>query len=171
MKFWRLITNFLLAIVMFLIPLSNLTLLPSDAEAASSTSVTKSILNAADGEDFSGKSLIKAEFNNTTFKNINFTNADLRGALFNGVFLDGANLHGINFGSGIAYVSRFKDVDLTDAILTDSNMLRSTFDNVNVTGADFTDALLSVQDTKKLCVNASGKNSKTGVDTRESLGC
>jgi len=156
---------------MFLIPLSNLTLLPSDAEAASSTSVTKSILNAADGEDFSGKSLIKAEFNNTTFKNINFTNADLRGALFNGVFLDGANLHGINFGSGIAYVSRFKDVDLTDAILTDSNMLRSTFDNVNVTGADFTDALLSVQDTKKLCVNASGKNSKTGVDTRESLGC
>ncbi|OIP71161.1 MAG: hypothetical protein AUK48_12830 [Oscillatoriales cyanobacterium CG2_30_44_21] len=171
MKFQQLITNFLLALVLFLIPLSSLTQLPAIAEAASSTSVTKSILNEADGEDFSGKSLIRAEFNNTTFKNINFTNADLRGALFNGVFLDGANLHGVDFSSGIAYVSRFKDVDLTDAILTDSNMLRSTFDNVNVTGADFTDALLSTQDIKKLCVNASGTNSKTGVDTRDSLGC
>ncbi|PZU97068.1 MAG: hypothetical protein DCE90_07990 [Pseudanabaena sp.] len=171
MKLRQLITNSLLAIVLFLIPLASLTQLTPIAEAASSTSVTKSILNEADGEDFSGKSLIRAEFNNTTFKNINFTNADLRGALFNGVLLDGANLHGVNFSSGIAYVSRFKDVDLTDAILTDSNMLRSTFDNVNVTGADFTDALLSTQDIKKLCVNASGTNSKTGVDTRESLGC
>lgn len=171
MKLWRLTTNFLLAIVLFLMPLSVLTVNPLMAQAASSSSVTKSILNEAAGEDFSGKNLIRAEFSNTTFKNTNFTNADMRGALFNGVFLDGANLHGIDFSSGIAYVSKFKDVDLTDAILTDSNMLRATFDNVNVTGADFTDALLSTQDLKRLCANASGTNSKTGVDTRDSLGC
>ncbi|PZO39448.1 MAG: hypothetical protein DCF19_14430 [Pseudanabaena frigida] len=163
MKYWQLITSIVLAIVMFLMPLS--------AEAASSSSVTRSILNEAGGEDFSGQTLIRAEFTNATFRNTNFSNADLRGALFNGVFLDGANLNGVDFSSGIAYVSRFKDVDLSDAILADTNMLRSTFDNVNVDGADFTNALLDIQQVKKLCVKASGVNTKTGVDTRESLGC
>jgi uncharacterized protein YjbI with pentapeptide repeats len=163
MKYWRLITSIVLATVMFLMPLS--------AQAASSSSVTRSILNEAGGEDFSGKNLIRAEFTSVTLRQANFTNADLRGALFNGVLLDGVNLHGSDFSSGIAYVSRFKDTDLSDAILADTNMLRSTFDNVDVTGADFTNALLDILQIKKLCINASGTNSKTGVDTRESLGC
>ncbi len=77
MKYWQLITSIVLAIVMFLMPLS--------AEAASSSSVTRSILNEAGGEDFSGQTLIRAEFTNATFRNTNFSNADLRGALFNGV--------------------------------------------------------------------------------------
>ena len=163
MKYWRLIISIDLSTVMFLMPLS--------VQAASSSSVTRSILNDVGGEDFSSQSLIRAEFTSTTLKNTNFTNSDLRGALFNGVLLDGANMHGSDFSSGIAYVSKFKNVDLSDAILADANMLRSTFDNVNVTGADFTNALLDIQQLKKLCINASGKNSKTGVDTRESLGC
>ena len=163
MKYWQLITSLVLLTVLFLTPLS--------AQSASSSSVTRSLLNEAGGEDFSGQILIRAEFTNATFKNTNFSNADLRGALFNGVLLDGANLHGIDFGSGIAYVSRFKDVDLSDAILADTNMLRSTFDNVDVTGADFTNALLDMQQVKKICIKASGINSKTGVDTRESLAC
>ncbi len=163
MKYYRLIVCLMFAIAIFLIPVS--------AQAASSSSVTKSILNAAGGEDFSGKSLIKSEFTNAILKNTNFSNADLRGALFNGVLLDGANLHGVDFSSGISYVSRFKNVNLSDAILVDANMLQSTFDNVDVVGADFTNALLDVAQVKKLCVTASGINSKTGVDTRESLGC
>jgi uncharacterized protein YjbI with pentapeptide repeats len=163
MKYWQFITSIVLVLFMFLSPLP--------AQAASSSSVTRSILNEAGGEDFSGKSLIRAEFTSTTLKNANFTNADLRGALFNGVLLDGANLHGSDFSSGIAYVTKFKNVDLSDALLIDSNMLRSSFENVNVTGADFTNALIDTQGTKNLCANASGTNSKTGVDTRESLGC
>ena len=163
MKYWRLITSIILATVIFLSPWP--------VQAASSSSVTGSILNKAEGEDFSGKNLIRAEFTSVTLRNANFTNADLRGALFNGVLLDGANMHGSDFSSGIAYVSKFKNVDLSDAILTDSNLLRSNFDNVDVTGADFTNALLDIQQLKKLCINASGTNSKTGVDTRESLGC
>jgi uncharacterized protein YjbI with pentapeptide repeats len=163
MKYWRLIVSMVLATVIFLMPLS--------AQAASSSSVTRSLLNEVGSEDFSGKNLIRAEFTSVTLRNANFTNADLRGALFNGVLLDGANMHGSDFSSGIAYVSRFKDVNLSDAILTDANMLRSQFDNIDVTGADFTNALIDAQQLKKLCVNASGTNSKTGVDTRESLGC
>jgi uncharacterized protein YjbI with pentapeptide repeats len=163
MKYLQFITSIILAVVLFLSP--------SSVQAASSSSVTKSILNAAGGEDFSGKNLIRAEFTSVTLRDTNFTNADLRGALFNGVLLDGANLHGSDFSSGIAYISKFKNVDFSDANLTDSNMLRSSFDNVNFTGADFTNALIDIQELKKICVNASGTNSKTGVDTRESLGC
>ena len=163
MKYLQFIASIILVTFIFLSPLT--------AQAASSSSVTRSILNEAGGEDFSGKNLIRAEFTSVTLKNANFTNADLRGALFNGVLLDGANLHGSDFSSGIAYVTKFKNVDLSDAILADSNMLRSSFDNVDVTGTDFTNALIDVQELKKLCVKASGTNSKTGVDTRESLGC
>jgi uncharacterized protein YjbI with pentapeptide repeats len=52
-------------------------------------------------------------------------------------------------------VSRFKNVDLTDAVFTDANMLRSSFDNVTVTGADFSNALLDIQQVKKICLTAS----------------
>jgi len=97
MKYWRFITSIILATVIFFMPLS--------VQAASSSSVTGSILNKAEGEDFSGKNLIRAEFTSVTLKDANFTNADLRGALFNGVLLDGANLHGSDFSSGIAYVT------------------------------------------------------------------
>ncbi|MDP5017894.1 MAG: pentapeptide repeat-containing protein, partial [Dolichospermum sp.] len=96
---------------------------------------------------------------------------DLRGAVFNGSLLEGVNLHGIDFSQGIAYLTRFKNADLSDAVFIDAMMLRSTFDQVNVTDADFTNAILDMIQVKKLCINASGVNSKTGVDTRQSLGC
>ncbi|MFN6464090.1 MAG: pentapeptide repeat-containing protein [Nostoc sp. DedVER02] len=164
MKYWRLIASCVLAMVLFLFPLS--------AEAASSSSITRSVGNdELKGKDYSGQSLIGTEFTNLKLENANFSNADLRGTVFNGTLLEGVNLHGVNFSEGIAYLSRFKAADLSDAVLTDAMMLRSTFDDVNVTGADFTNAILDGTQVKKLCVKASGVNSKTGVDTRESLGC
>jgi hypothetical protein len=50
-------------------------------------------------------------------------------------------------------------------------MLRSTFTDVNIAGADFSDAILGKLQQKELCKIATGTNSKTGVATRDSLAC
>ncbi|MBD2344956.1 pentapeptide repeat-containing protein [Anabaena subtropica] len=163
MKYWRIVASLVLTMVLFLFP-------PS-AEAASSSSITRSAGDELKAKDFTGQSLIGAEFTNVDLENANFSNADLRGGVFNGTVLEGVNLHGVDFSNGIAYLAKFKNADLSDAVLTDAMMLRSLFDNVNVTGADFTNAVLDGTEVKKLCVKASGVNSKTGADTRESLGC
>ena len=50
-------------------------------------------------------------------------------------------------------------------------MLRTVFRNVDVTGADFSGAIIDRVEIKKLCEIASGVNSKTGIATRASLEC
>ncbi|MBD2567501.1 pentapeptide repeat-containing protein [Anabaena lutea] len=160
----KLFASFVLAVVLFVFPLS--------AQAASSSSVTSSLINKGDaGKDYSGQSLVGTEFTSVKLEKTNFSNADLRGVVFNGALLEGVNLHGVDFSQGIAYLSRFKNADFSDAVFTDAMMLRSTFDDIDITGADFSNAILDMTQVKKLCTKASGVNSKTGVDTRESLGC
>ncbi|MBD2194595.1 MULTISPECIES: pentapeptide repeat-containing protein [Calothrix] len=163
MKYRRVLASLVLAMVLFLFPLS--------AQAASSSSITRSAGDELKGKDYSGQSLIGSEFTNINLENANFTNADLRGGVFNGTVLQGVNFHGVDFSNGIAYLAKFKNADLSDGIFTEAMMLRSTFDEVNITGADFTNAVLDGVQVKKLCAKASGINSKTGVNTRESLGC
>lgn len=145
---------------------------PQPALAASSSFVTGGVAeDALIGKDFSGQSLINQEFSNAKLTNSNFSNADLRGVVFQGAVLENVNFHGVDFTNGIAYLSTFANADLTDAVMVETLLLRSIFDNADVTGADFTDAVLDGDQLKKLCARASGVNSKTGVSTRESLGC
>lgn len=161
-KYWRILASLVLAMVLCLLPLS--------AEAASSPR-KPAAAEEVKPKDFSGQNLIGAEFTKVNLKNANFSNADLRGSVFNSNELENVNLHGIDFSNGIAYLVKFRNADLTDAVLTDAMMLRSTFENVDITGADFTNAVLDLLEVKKLCTQASGVNSKTGIDTRESLEC
>ena len=151
-------------------------LFPSPALAGSSTAVTPSAfsdLNSSDlrNKDFAGKTLQSVDFAKVDLEAANFSNADLRGAVFNASNLANANLRGADFSYGFAYLTNFDRADLSDAIFQDTILSFSSFEGTKIDGADFSLAVLEKWQTKQLCANAKGVNSKTGVDTRDSLGC
>ncbi|NET56225.1 MAG: pentapeptide repeat-containing protein [Symploca sp. SIO2E6] len=145
---------------------------PQAAQAAGSSKVVRS-QRATDlsGQDFSGQQLVEKEFSNVNLERSNFSNANLRGAVFKDSLLNKVNWHGVDFTYGITHLVDFTGADLSDGIFAEAIMLRSTFDEVDITGADFTYAVLDGPQVQKLCTRASGVNSKTGIATSQSLGC
>lgn len=82
-----------------------------------------------------------------------FSGCDLTAASFEGANLDGAKLTG-SVAEGTAFSQTLETVG-------------------DITGVDFTDAVIRTDINRKLCArpDAKGANPKTGVETRDSLFC
>ena len=161
--------------IIALILASILTFFPGHAIAAGGTSQYKPSLSydnaELNGQDFSGKDLKTAVFTTAKLDDTNFSGADLTGVVISSSTLNRTNLHGANLSQGLLDQVRFVGADLSDAVFTEAMMLRSTFTDVNIAGADFSDAILGKLQQKELCKIATGTNSKTGIATRDSLAC
>ena len=71
-----------------------------------------------------------------------------------------------NLGQSNLTGAKLRNANLTNAILSSARL-----DGADVTNADFSGVILRSDVLAKVCVNASGSNPATGVDTRESLMC
>ena len=159
-SFKRLLVLLPLIIGLVLNPIPANALYPSDP---SSVDVLK--------EDLHGKDLQNTEYVKYDLSGQDLGEANLQGAYMSVTTAKNASFKGANMKDLIAYATRFDNADLSDANLTNGELMKSVFDGANIDGADFTDANLDLKTRKSLCERATGTNSQTGVNTVDSLEC
>ena len=159
-SFKRLLIFLPLIIGLLLNPISANALYPSDP---SSVDVLKGNLH---GEDLQNTEYVKYDLSGQDLGETN-----LQGAYMSVTTAKNASFKGANMDGLIAYATRFDNADLSNAVLTNADLLKSFFDGANIDGTDFTDSNLDLSQRKALCSRATGTNPKTGVDTLDSLEC
>lgn len=123
------------------------------------------------GADFSGRSLVGYQFNESDLRNTSFVNADAHGVSFFAANMKEANLTGANLSFSTLDNARLDKANLTNAVIEGSFAYGTSFNNAIIDGADFTDVDLRSPIRKKLCKLAKGQNPVTGRLTRATLEC
>ena len=159
-SFKRLAIVLTLVFGLILNPISTNALYPSDP-------------SSVDGlkEDLHGADLQNNEFVKYDLSYQDLGEANLQGAYMSVTTAKNSSFKSANMKDLIAYAVRFDNADLSDANLTNGELMKSVFDGAIIDGADFTDANLDLSQRKSLCERASGTNPKTGVNTIDSLEC
>jgi uncharacterized protein YjbI with pentapeptide repeats len=123
------------------------------------------------GADFSGRSLQGYQFNESDLRNTSFVNADAQGVSFFAANMKESNLTGANLSYSTLDNARLDKANLTNTVIQGSFAYGTSFNNVIIDGADFTDVDLRPPVRRKLCQSAKGQNPVTGKLTRETLEC
>ena len=123
------------------------------------------------GSDFSGRSLQGYQFNESDLRNASFVGADAQGVSFFAANMKEANLTGSNLSNSTLDNARLDRANLTNALLAGSFAYGTSFNNVIIDGADFTDVDLRPPVRRSLCKIAKGKNPVTGRLTSDTLEC
>jgi uncharacterized protein YjbI with pentapeptide repeats len=128
---------------------------------------------ALEGQDFSGQKLRGKEFRGSRGANADFKGADLASTSFFQADLSNASFAGADLTGASLEEAGVDGADFSDAVCVSSYFTRTISDAKNIKGADFSEAIMPEKTLKALCdrPDATGTNSKTGVQTRESLMC
>lgn len=118
-----------------------------------------------------GKDLRLTNFTATDMRASKCRGCDLRGAYLIKAVAPDADFSGADLSDALMDRAVFVGADFTDAVLARVVLTLSDMNGAKIEGADFSDALLDKLQQQGLCKYAGGVNSKTGVDTRKSLGC
>jgi uncharacterized protein YjbI with pentapeptide repeats len=145
-----------------------LVLITSDPKTIGADVYVKAFLA---GADFSSRSLQGYQFNESDLRNTSFVGADAQGVSFFAANMKEANLTGSNLSNSTLDNARLDKANLTNALLVGAFAYGTTFNNVTIDGADFTDVDLRPPVRRSLCKIAKGKNPVTGRFTIDTLEC
>ena len=122
-------------------------------------------------QDFSGQDLTDNDYTRADLTEANLSHANLELVRLFTTRLTRANLEGANLKGASLDGASLVGANLKDANLEGAYAINIDFRGANIEGADFTDVLLDPKDNDRLCEIASGTNSVTGRETRETLYC